>query len=626
MKNKAFKLALTIVIAGALVFGASFAKATTNEDMIKMLQSLIQILRQMVQQLQQQLAQKTTPTSPIINATPSIELKASLSGPTYLVLGETVTYTANVSGGTPPYTFEWSSDGLISQNGSTAVYGNFIPFITHKIILTVIDSKGISTNAIVQVSVLEIPPEQSSTSSILNKLAASLISLSKNLTAALTQPAEDLPTGTLSITPSEVNLGESFKITVTGQDDQGMKSVGLSYQGNWHAESCNNQTTCTKTFIVTETKAGTYVYGTYLEGTTTSGGSEWATTNPQTVTGTVKSITPTLISVTVSRPTQGETITGNSPYTIQWTHTDSDSKFNHYWIGYQCDGDSNTITIGNKNSINDATLSWTVPNVNTDKTNCQVGVYAMDVNGSMLSTGRSDNFTIKASAQPQCVDVISNGSPTDKLDIVFVGSDYSENEKTKFISDVNAHMQQILSVYPFSTYKNRINIHRIDAFRDLGCKRLESIPRLIICDPNQVKNLADSCPHDQIIVLENSNDWGGCGGNIYDKDTWDTNICVAASAYPWITLHEFSHSFGKLWDEYSFGYDGPVEAIDSSPNCASDSNCYKWNNIVGAGCFQGCSFSNAYRSIIQGIMSTAYATNYGPVSEKHLIELLNNYR
>jgi len=70
MKNKAFKLALTIVIVGALVFGASFAKADTNEEMIKALQALIQVLMQMVVQLQQQLARITTtttiPTSPSV--------------------------------------------------------------------------------------------------------------------------------------------------------------------------------------------------------------------------------------------------------------------------------------------------------------------------------------------------------------------------------------------------------------------------------------------------------------------------------------------------------------------------------------------------------------------------------
>ena len=69
MKNKAFKLALTIVIVGVLVFGVSFAKATTNEDMIKILQSLIQALQQMIVQLQTQLAQRntTTTTNPQIN-------------------------------------------------------------------------------------------------------------------------------------------------------------------------------------------------------------------------------------------------------------------------------------------------------------------------------------------------------------------------------------------------------------------------------------------------------------------------------------------------------------------------------------------------------------------------------
>ena len=64
MKNKASKIILTVVFTGILVFGASFARAqTSNEEMIKMLQSLIQVLMQMVAQLQAQLAQKVTPTT-----------------------------------------------------------------------------------------------------------------------------------------------------------------------------------------------------------------------------------------------------------------------------------------------------------------------------------------------------------------------------------------------------------------------------------------------------------------------------------------------------------------------------------------------------------------------------------
>ena len=73
MKNKTFKLALTIVIAGVLVFGASFARATTNEDMIKILQSLIQVLQQMIVQLQTQLAQRNTTTTTILDTSSSVK-------------------------------------------------------------------------------------------------------------------------------------------------------------------------------------------------------------------------------------------------------------------------------------------------------------------------------------------------------------------------------------------------------------------------------------------------------------------------------------------------------------------------------------------------------------------------
>jgi len=90
MKNKASKIILTVVFAGILVFGASFAKATTNEDMIKILQSLIQVLQQMIVQLQTQLAQRNTTTTTILDTSSSV--KSSISPPTTLISpGNTIT-------------------------------------------------------------------------------------------------------------------------------------------------------------------------------------------------------------------------------------------------------------------------------------------------------------------------------------------------------------------------------------------------------------------------------------------------------------------------------------------------------------------------------------------------------
>jgi len=438
--------------------------------------------------------------------------------------------------------------------------------------------------------------------------------------------AEDLPTGTLSITPSEVNLGEPFKITVTGQDDQGVKSVGLWYQGLWHSQNCNNQTTCTKIFTVTETKAGTYEYSSFIEGTTTSGGSQYAYTNPKTVTGIVKSTTP--LSVTVLIPQQDEILQGNSAsYYIQWAHTGSDSKFNHYRIGYKCDGDSSVIAITTTTSINDSIFVWQTPNISSNKTNCQVEVRAEDINNNILgSPGFSGKFTIvpiSTKKQETCIDVTNNGNPLEKLNIVFVGANYSESEKNKFISDVNAHTQKLLSVYPFSAYKNRINIYRVDTL-NLNCDIRNAA---LICDfgngqdlGQKLKELASVCPWNQIILLANANIRGGPIG---------FSISITASANPSMTLHEFGHAFGGLWDEYVLYGDDPdvVNDFARSPNCDSNPNCPKWNNIAGAGCFKGCGYyTNAYRSIDSGIMRDLGATSYGPVNEKHLIELLNHFR
>jgi hypothetical protein len=111
----------------------------------------------------------------------------------------------------------------------------------------------------------------------------------------------DFPSGTLTISPplrgnvwkSEVNLGEPFTITITAQDDQGVQRVYLWYQGAWHSQDCNKQTSCTQEFNVTEQKAGTYSYFGYIVGTSLGGGSQGAWTKPVYVTGKVKIPTTT---------------------------------------------------------------------------------------------------------------------------------------------------------------------------------------------------------------------------------------------------------------------------------------------------------------------------------------------
>lgn len=211
-----------------------------------------------------------------------------------------------------------------------------------------------------------------------------------------------------------------------------------------------------------------------------------------------------------------------------------------------------------------------------------------------------------------CVTVLNSGPSSDKLDIVFVSDDYGAGDFTKFENDVKEHSNKILSMIPFSTYKSKINVFRVDKFDDLGC---EFHGRCIVCDNTKVSKIASECPNDKIIVLVNSNRWAGCAG-LY-------GVAAASSAHPFIGLHEFGHSFGGLWDEYSYGGEG--FSTEDSPNCDSTPTCSKWDNIRGTGCYLECRKDNFFRSIEHGIMREE-SNDFGIVNIQHLISLLSEYK
>lgn len=83
---------------------------------------------------------------------------------------------------------------------------------------------------------------------------------------------EDPISGTLSVDKTTVNTGEDVRLTISGQDDNGVTRIAVYYGGEWHTQPCDGvSTVCTNTFIFSEHTAGNkyytgYVYGNKLNG------------------------------------------------------------------------------------------------------------------------------------------------------------------------------------------------------------------------------------------------------------------------------------------------------------------------------------------------------------------------
>lgn len=225
-----------------------------------------------------------------------------------------------------------------------------------------------------------------------------------------------------------------------------------------------------------------------------------------------------------------------------------------------------------------------------------------DVPSPMVSLAISQVVELNQSNVKGVIQPLSNngGELNNTLDIVFIASAYTDF--SRFASDVAAMSNFLLTVSPFREYKQAITISRIDNTRDLGCYQAG---RMINCSQRTVYEVASHVPHDTIVVVHNSNIYGGAaysGGiaMIYrDISEWAKQVAV----------HEIGHSLGELGDEYD--YNAPWGGGKPRANC-DWAGCGKWiNSISGTGCFLVCGNNNLYRSTDNGSLMRTLNPNGG---------------
>jgi hypothetical protein len=198
--------------------------------------------------------------------------------------------------------------------------------------------------------------------------------------------------------------------------------------------------------------------------------------------------------------------------------------------------------------------------------------------------------------------IYGGGDPQVSVDLAFIAEGYKADEMKKFRDDVKRMADILFSEPPFTDYKDKFNIWAVEAVsQDSGTDipgekiymntalnssfyTFDLDRYLTTNDIKSVNDFAASVPHDNIIVLINSNRYGG--GGVYN---YYSGMTAGHPLSPKVFIHEFGHGFAGLADEYyssTVAYDEfyPLDVEPWEPNITTLVNFEaKWKTMIGKG-------------------------------------------
>lgn len=198
-------------------------------------------------------------------------------------------------------------------------------------------------------------------------------------------------------------------------------------------------------------------------------------------------------------------------------------------------------------------------------------------------------------------DILINGDPAVKVDIVFIPEGYTKEQMPKFRKDCQKFSDYLFKVTPYKQNKDKFNIRGIEApskesgtdFPGLGIWKntlinscfytFDTERYLMTKDNTTLRYVASNMPYDQIVIIVNTDHYGG--GAIYNHYA----VCVSDNTSDeYVFTHEFGHSFAGLGDEYydsetSYNDFYPLSIEPWEPNLTTLVNFEsKWKNLLSA--------------------------------------------
>jgi hypothetical protein len=209
------------------------------------------------------------------------------------------------------------------------------------------------------------------------------------------------------------------------------------------------------------------------------------------------------------------------------------------------------------------------------------------------------------------------GDPATNVDLAFIAEGYTADEMGKFRDDVKKMADVLFAEPPYNEYQYRINIYAVEAVSaesgtDIPGERFYvttalnssfytfDLDRYLTTqDIKSVNDYAGLVPHDNIIVLINSNKYGG--GGVYNYYSGTT---VGHPLSSKVFIHEFGHGFAGLADEYfssEVAYEEfyPLNVEPWEPNITTMVNFdVKWKKMISKDTPQPTPAEEKYSNVI----------------------------
>ena len=214
---------------------------------------------------------------------------------------------------------------------------------------------------------------------------------------------------------------------------------------------------------------------------------------------------------------------------------------------------------------------------------------------------------------------MDNGSDDSQYVFVVLGDGYRASEISQFHDDAQRIFGQVLNASPWSEYASYVNAYWVDVvsnesgadnphtghFVDTALDATywtAEIERLLTVNTSKAFDAAMSAPtFDRVLVIVNDPMYGGSGGSLA--------VVSLASSAPEVAIHEISHSFAGLADEYEDPYPGYPPG-DPEPNVTFQTSRpnIKWNVWIEASTPLPTPETSDYASVVGVFEGARYLT------------------